>query len=408
MPGIESDTEERIARGAGRRWPGVRRRPGRRGVPRTIRRRPRSRGRRDVRRSRRCPRATPAASSTTNPARQFSAPQIPNAIVNGSPRSIGRSPGLSSPYRARGPALSIRWHDSGAPFHPSSRAASRSVMPGCSPVSTLRTLREVWHAAHSNAASCSTSLITRSPSAALMSRSVAFSTSPRRADGRPELVDEERRRLDRRAARVRLPTDDSDPTAGLDALVAQGLGERPRVVPRLARQAQVLEADRPHGEWRRRAEVEALVAEQERRITGRRDDQHRFFESRVEPGEVGDVGAVLAVGPHDDVVVAAGVHDGPQPFQSIGEDRRRQQRFRRRHPEIRQRDLRQTCSRFASRRHSPGCHGVASVVPRSIVTNWSAPTVIHGPVSPSGHWTRTSASSASPRPAWIQPLLPPA
>ena len=29
--------------------------------------------------------------------------------------------------------------------------------------------------------------------------------------------------------------------------------------------------------------------------------------------------------------------------------------------------------------------------PRSIVANWSAATVIHGPTSPSGHWTRTSA-----------------
>ena len=55
---------------------------------------------------------------------------MPNAVVNGSPRSIGRSPGLSSPNRARGPAVSIRWHDSGAPFHSSSATASRSVMPG--------------------------------------------------------------------------------------------------------------------------------------------------------------------------------------------------------------------------------------------------------------------------------------
>ena len=62
--------------------------------------------------------------------RQFSAPQIPKATVNRSPRSIGRSPGLSRPSVARGPAVSIRWHDSGVPFQPSSATASRSVMPG--------------------------------------------------------------------------------------------------------------------------------------------------------------------------------------------------------------------------------------------------------------------------------------
>ena len=55
---------------------------------------------------------------------------MPNAVVNGSPRPIGRSAGLSSPSAARGPAVSIRWHDSGMPFQRSSRTASASVMPG--------------------------------------------------------------------------------------------------------------------------------------------------------------------------------------------------------------------------------------------------------------------------------------
>ena len=158
-------------------------------------------------------RAAPPASSTTNPARQLSAPQMPNAVVNGSPRSIGRSPGLSSPNRARGPAVSIRWHESGAPFHSSSRTASRSVIPGRSPASRLRTPCDVWHAAHSNAASCSTSLTTRSPSAASMSRSVAFSTRPAGPVRPAQLVDEERRRLDDVPAGVRLPADDADAAA---------------------------------------------------------------------------------------------------------------------------------------------------------------------------------------------------
>ncbi len=89
------------------------------------------------------------ASSTTKPARQLSAPQIPKAVVNRSPRSIGRSPGLSSPSDARGPAVSMRWQESGVPFQRSSRTASCSVMPGRRPASSRRTPSEVWQAAHS-------------------------------------------------------------------------------------------------------------------------------------------------------------------------------------------------------------------------------------------------------------------
>ena len=92
-------------------------------------------------------------------------------------RSIGRSPGWPSRPR-REPAVSIRWHDNGAPLHARSRAQSRSVIPGRSPVSTRRTPSEVWVAAHSKAASWSTSFTTRSPSAGSIRRSEAFSTSP--------------------------------------------------------------------------------------------------------------------------------------------------------------------------------------------------------------------------------------
>ena len=94
-----------------------------------------------------------AASSTTNPARQFSAPQIPNATVNRSPRSIGRSLGLSRPNVARGPAVSIRWQDSGVPFQSSSRdglALGHARAGG--PTSSRRTPFDVWRAAHSSAA----------------------------------------------------------------------------------------------------------------------------------------------------------------------------------------------------------------------------------------------------------------
>ena len=116
----------------------------------------------------RSPAGSSAASSTTKPARQFSAPQMPNAVVNGSPRSIGRSPGLSRPSVARGPAVSIRWHDSGVPFQPRRRTASRSRHSrAAGRRAGSRTPCDVWQAAYSKAASWSTSLMTRSPSAGI-------------------------------------------------------------------------------------------------------------------------------------------------------------------------------------------------------------------------------------------------
>ena len=138
---------------------------------------------------------------------------MPNAIVNGSPRSIGRSPGLSSPSVARGPAVSIRWHDSGVPFHSSSRdRLALASCPGRSPRAAAARRCEVWHAAHSNAASWSTSLITRSPSAGVdqevgrrsrpapPGRSCRRSSSTRNAGTSIVL-----------AVGVRLPADDADP-----------------------------------------------------------------------------------------------------------------------------------------------------------------------------------------------------
>ena len=62
-----------------------------------------------------------------------SAPQKPNAMVNGSPRAIGRSSGLPSPSAARGPADSMGWQESGKPFGRMSVAASASRMPGLRP-----------------------------------------------------------------------------------------------------------------------------------------------------------------------------------------------------------------------------------------------------------------------------------
>ncbi len=46
------------------------------------------------------------------------------------------------------------------------------------------------------------------------------------------------------------------------------------------------------------------------------------------------------------------------------------------------------------------------IPPRSMRMRWSALTGVHGPTSPSGQVTRTSACSAGPRPKWVGPSWP--
>ena len=82
-----------------------------------------------------------------------------------------------------------------------------------------------------------------------------------------------------------------------DALVAEDLGERRRRVTGLVGQAEVLEPDAADRQRRGLGGAEALVAGEEHRVAARSDDQHRLLEPRIEPAEVGEVGAVLAVGP---------------------------------------------------------------------------------------------------------------
>ena len=209
-----------------------------------------------------------------------------------------------------------------------------------------------------------------------MSRSAAFSTRPDGPVGAPQLVDEERRELDRcrgsrtsssRRRRRGLPTR-CPPSPRISR-------QRRRRVARLARQAQVLEADEPHRQRCGLGEPEALVADEERRIAGSADDQHRLLEPRVEPSEVGEVGAVLAIAPHDDMVVAVRLHPCSKAVEPIGVDRGRHQRLGRRHAEVGKLDLGQP-GRASSCRHrslSSGIHRVGRPVRRrSIVTNWSA------------------------------------
>ncbi len=80
-----------------------------------------------------------AASSTTQPGATVERAPDSERGREGSPRSMRRSHGLSRPQRARGPAVSIRWHDSGVPFQPSRATASCSVMPGFRLNTRLRT-----------------------------------------------------------------------------------------------------------------------------------------------------------------------------------------------------------------------------------------------------------------------------
>ena len=97
------------------------------------------------------------------------------------------------------------------------------VMPGPQAGQQLRTPLDVWHAAHSNAASCSTSLMTRSPSAGSISRSVGVLDERRAGPIRPR-SSSTRKAGASIVARlgVRLPADDADPAARPDALVARG------------------------------------------------------------------------------------------------------------------------------------------------------------------------------------------
>ena len=129
VAGVQEDPEERVAEVAVddllERAAGLA--DAQRPVPLGDRRR--STARRAGRRSRRCPAGSSAASSTTKPARQVSAPHTPKAVVNRSPRSIRRSPGLGRPNVARGPGGQHRWQDRGIPFQPRSRTASRSRHP---------------------------------------------------------------------------------------------------------------------------------------------------------------------------------------------------------------------------------------------------------------------------------------
>ena len=176
---VEEDAEERVAQVAVD--DGLERPAGLADVQRldTTRRRPRSTGRPAGPRSRAMPSGSSAASSTTKPARQVSAPQIPNAVVNRSPRSIARSLGLSRPERR--PRARGEHHVAGqrhpVPAEQARRPRIRAGPDGGRAAAAGRRSRSRRRPLE-GIASWSTSLMIRSPSAGSMSRALAFSTLP--------------------------------------------------------------------------------------------------------------------------------------------------------------------------------------------------------------------------------------
>ena len=108
--------------------------------------------------------AAPSASSTTNPARQVERapdPERDREPVAALDRPVARAQQAERRPRPGGQ------HQVARERHPvparAARTASRSVIPGRSPSSRRRTPFEVWQAAHSSAASCSTSLTHAQP-----------------------------------------------------------------------------------------------------------------------------------------------------------------------------------------------------------------------------------------------------
>ena len=323
---VEEDPEERVAEVAIDDRPGARRRSARRGSPRTTPRRPRSRARRAARRSRRSPSGSSAASSTTNPARQLSAPQIPNATVKRSPRSIAPVARAQQAERAR----AARRSASGG-----TRAACRSSRAGgrpparssrvASPSSSAARRCDVWQAACSRTASWSTSLI--DPQAV----GGVDEQVGRVLDG-PGLADE-------RAAARRRGTTGASIVRGRAYVFQPTTPTRvPAAIPSSPRGSRPSGRDRSRGwlgrlrswnRWRRIGSGAAPAIPQHSlptRIAGspvRADDEDRLLEPRVEAGQEGEVGAVLAVGVDDEVVVAAFARAGAEPLQPSGVGRGR-------------------------------------------------------------------------------------
>ena len=175
-----------------------------------------------------------------------------------------------------------------------------------------------------------------------------------------------------------------------------------RSVARLARQAEVLEEVPAHRERGGAGHAVALVSDEDGRLVGRPDDEQRLLEPRVEAGQVGEVGAVLAVRVHQHAVQAGGIGPLAQPPHA------------------------------GRRRSRPGAPACASGIPKSGRTMSARRALagdgaqLRGPSARSRPFdprtssasivcqrsprrpamcTRTSARCEGPMPTWVQPAL---
>ena len=263
---------------------------------------------------------------------------MPNATVNGSPRSI--APVARAEQAEAGPLARASASGGRTAASRPSRAgatASRSVMPGRRPSRRSRTPRRGLAGRVLEGGELLD--LVDDPQPVGGDRSGGRWRSRRRpvGAGRPaQLVDEIRGRLDRRPGRRRSSSRRRRPAARARcpprARISPSGRDRSRGwLGRLKSWKQVA----PHRQGRGAGHAPALVADQDRRLALGPTTSSRLLEARVEPGEVREVGAVLAVGVDDEPVEAA----------------------------LRWRAL--AAVRVASRRARPGCPASCSGIPKS-------------------------------------------
>ena len=156
----------------------------------------------------------------------------------------------------------------------------------------------------------------------------------------PDGVGEVRGDVEHRWIAVRLPSDDPDPSARPDALVGEDRRERARPVAGLTRQAEVLEEFATHRQGCGPRHPVALVAHEDHRVAGP-DDEDGLLEARVEAGQPGEVGAVLAIRVDDQAVDPIGGHALAQPLEAVRVRGGGELRVAGRSPEIGKRDIRE-------------------------------------------------------------------
>ena len=246
--------------------------------------------------------------------------------------------------RPRRRAVSIRWHDSGVPFQPSSATASRSrhARAAARAGAGARPSRSGTRP-HSNAASWSTSLMTRRPSAGVDQQvgRVLDAARRRRSARRSSSTRNAGASIVARAG-VRLPADDADPRARRRcprrARISASGRDRSRGWLGRLRSWNRMPAHRQRARRRpcpstrcRRGSPASPVAPTTRIASSNRGSK---------PVRYASVRAVLAVGVDDEAVVAA-----PRPSRSRsalearGVQRRRQLGRGVGHPEVGQVDV---------------------------------------------------------------------